>query len=141
MVPVAQIAAGYGSQKGTAVRDHFGEDKALPVVAVEEQGKGTGGTRLRRVLPMQRTRPCMDLYLGSALRTDGHPANLNLHGYIRDWHVQHAQPEDMHLLPRVDRIMPLFKRWTMRTHQEAGASGLLSRGSDSAPNVSPWRKA
>ncbi|MGB6710548.1 MAG: hypothetical protein WBE85_10400, partial [Methylocella sp.] len=42
-----------------------------------------------------------------------------LHLTIHDRQLQHAQPQDVHLLPRVHRVMSLLKRWLMGTHQGA----------------------
>ena len=56
---------------------------------------------------------------GSTVRTDGLPAYLDLVGYVHDRKVQRDQPKGEHLLPRAHRIISLFKRWLMGTHQGA----------------------
>ena len=56
---------------------------------------------------------------GSTVRTDGLPAYLDLAGYDHDRKVQRNQPKGEHLLPRAHRVISLFKRWLMGTHQGA----------------------
>ena len=38
---------------------------------------------------------------------------------MHDRHVQRRQPEGVHLLPRVHRVVSLLKRWLLGTHQGA----------------------
>src|ERR1700674_3475244 len=46
-------------------------------------------------------------------------AYLDLVGYVHDRKVQRDQPKGEHLLPRAHRVISLFKRWLMGTHQGA----------------------
>ena len=120
---IVEVDETYWGTEEKGVIGRFTEDKALIVVAVEEQGKGMGRIRLRRIPDATRATLhgfiAQSVDLGSTVRTDGLPAYLNLQGYIHDRQVQRAQPEDVHLLPRVHRVMSLLKRWLMGTHQGA----------------------
>ena len=56
---------------------------------------------------------------GNTVRTDGLPAYIGLKGYSHDRQIQKHQPPGEHLLPRVHRVVSLFKRWFLGTHQGA----------------------
>lgn len=108
-------------EKGALGR--FTEDKALIIVAAETDGKGIGRIRLRRIPDVTRATLhgfiAQSIEAGSTIRTDGLYACLDMQGYVHERQVQRKQPEDVHLLPRVHRVMSLFKRWLMGTHQGA----------------------
>jgi transposase-like protein len=110
-----------GEEKGTIGR--LTEHKALIVVGAEEDGKGIGRIRLRRILDL--TKPSLHGFVvqaiqpGSTVRTDGLPAYMGLEGYVHDRQVQRHQPEGEHLLPLVHRVVSLLKRWLLGTHQGA----------------------
>jgi len=110
-----------GEEKGVVGR--LTEDKALIVVAAEEDGKGIGRIRLRRIA--DTTRVSLHGFIaesiepGSTVRTDGLNAYLGLVGYVHDRQVQRRQPEGEHLMPRVHRVISLLKRWLLGTHQGA----------------------
>ena len=110
-----------GEEEGVAGR--LTEEKALIMVAAEEDGKGIGRIRLRRVLDLTRTTLhgfiAQSIDLGSTVRTDGLNAYLEMVGYVHDRQVQRRQPEGEHLLPRVHRVVSLLKRWLLGTHQGA----------------------
>jgi ISXO2-like transposase domain/Transposase zinc-ribbon domain len=97
--------------------------KALIAVAAEENGRGIGRIRLRQIFSPDRT--SLHTFIresiepGSAVKTDGDPAYQNLKDYWHQPEVQRRQPEGVHLLPRVHRVISLFKRWLMGTHQGA----------------------
>jgi transposase-like protein len=99
------------------------EDKALIAVAVEEDRDGIGRIRLHRIPNLTRATLhdfiAQSIEPGSTVRTDGLPAYLDLAGYDHDRKVQRNQPEGEHLLPRAHRVISLFKRWLMGTHQGA----------------------
>ena len=90
-------------------------DKAIIVVAAEEDGRSIGRIRLARIPDLTRAslhgfiteaiEPC------SIVRTDGLRAYKDLNGYTHDRQVQRLQPEGEHLLPRVHRVVSLLKRW------------------------------
>jgi transposase-like protein len=113
-----------GEEDGVIGRQTY--DKALIVVAAEQDGKGIGRIRMGRVPNL--TKRTLHGFIaenvdpGSAVRTDGLHAYRGLDGYIHDPRVQ-SRPEDAdHLLPMVHRVISLFKRWLLGTHQ--GAIGL-----------------
>lgn len=109
-----------GNEEGASGR--FTVTKALILVAAEVDGAGIGRVRLQRVQDASRGSlhgfigHCVEA--GSTVRTDGLPAYLGLKGYVHDRQIQRSQPED-HLLPRVHRVVSLFKRWMLGTHQGA----------------------
>lgn len=99
-------------------------DKALIIVAAEQDGQGIGRVRLQRIPDVTHT----TLYAfiaqtvepGSTVRTDGLNAYLGLPGYIHDRRVQGPNPQAAgKLLPRVHRVVALLKRWLLGTHQGA----------------------
>lgn len=98
-------------------------DKALIVVAAEQDGSGIGRIRVRWIPDL--TSASLHGFIaqaiepGSTVRTDGLPAYLGLEGYTHDRGVQRHQPDGEHLLPRVHRVVSLLKRWMMGTHQGA----------------------
>jgi len=105
------------------------EEKALIVVAAEEDGAGIGRIRMRRIATPDRAnlhgfiRAVIEP--GSTVRTDGLQAYRRLTGYRHDRQVQRRQPPDEHLLPRVHRVISLLKRWLLGTHQGAVAQDYL----------------
>jgi len=116
-----------GEEKGVVGR--LTQDKALIVVAAEEDGAKIGRIRLRRIPDL--TKDSLHRFIGdfvdpgSTIRTDGLSAYLGLEGYAHDRQVQRRQPEGEHLLPRVHRVVSLLKRWMMGTHQGAIAQDYL----------------
>jgi len=99
------------------------EEKALIIVAAEEDGQGIGRIRLRRIPDL--TKASLHGFIGQAVepgstvRTDGWKSYLGLDGYIHDRQIQRHQTEGEHLLPRVHRAVSLLKRWMLGTHQGA----------------------
>lgn len=110
-----------GDEEGVVGR--LTEEKAMIIVAAEEDGKGIGRVRLRRIPDM--TKASLHGFIGLAVEpgstviTDGLPAYLGMDGYIHDRRVQRHQPKGEHLLPRVHRVVSLLKRWLLGTHQGA----------------------
>ncbi len=98
-------------------------EKALIVVAAEEDGRGIGRIRLRRIPDLSQASLhgfiAQAIEPGSTVRTDGLNAYLGLEGYTHDRRVQRRQPEGERLLPRVHRVVSLLKRWLLGTHQGA----------------------
>ena len=97
--------------------------KAIIAVAAEENGRGIGRIRLRQIFSPDRT--SLHTFIresiepGSTVKTDGYEAYKALKDYLHQPEVQRRQPEGVHLLPRVHRVISLFKRWLMGTHQGA----------------------
>jgi transposase-like protein len=113
----------YWGSEEKGVRGRQTEEKALVIVAAEEEGRGIGRIRLGRIPDL--TKASLHGFIGravepgSTVRTDGLPAYLGLSGYTHQRHVQLAQPDGEHLLPRVHRVVSLLKRWLWGTHQGA----------------------
>jgi transposase-like protein len=110
-----------GEEKGVVGR--LTEEKALIAVAAEEDGKGIGRIRLRRIADASRVSLhgfiAESIEPGSTVRTDGLNSYLGLAGYVHDPQIQRRQPKGEHLLPRVHRVVSLLKRWLLGTHQGA----------------------
>ena len=110
-----------GPEEGVVGRQT--QDKALIAIAAQEDGKGIGRVRLRRI--PDASRQSLHGFIGQSVepgntvRTDGWDAYLGLPGYTHDRQVQRHQPEGEHLLPRVQRVVSLLKRWLRGTHQGA----------------------
>jgi transposase-like protein len=98
-------------------------NKALIVVAAQQDGKGIGRIRMRCIPDL--TKATLHGFIadaivpGSTVRTDGLPAYMGLDSYVHDRKVQRQQKEGDHLLPRVHRVISLLKRWLLGTHQGA----------------------
>lgn len=113
-----------GSEGGT--RGRLTENKALIVVAAQEDGKGVGRIRMRRVRDASAASliPFVEdsIERGSIVHTDGWLGYEPLEGrgyrhqitFLRD---MKESPSD--LLPRVHRVISLLKRWLMSAHQGA----------------------
>lgn len=110
-----------GNEEGVVGR--LTEEKALIIVAAEENGKGIGRIRLRRISDMSKESLHgfiqQALEPGSTVITDGWNAYRGMDGYNHNRQVQRHQPEGEHLLPRVHRVVSLLKRWLLGTHQGA----------------------
>jgi len=99
-------------------------DKALVLVAVQEDGRRIGRIRLRRVTELTKAtvREFVEEVVegGSVLRTDGLNVYQGLAGYVHEPVVVKKQAEDAStVLPRVHRVASLLKRWLLGTHQGA----------------------
>jgi transposase-like protein len=99
-------------------------EKTLIVVAAQQDHRGTGRIRLRRIADASAS--SLEAFVldsiepGSTVRTDGWPAYafLGTHGYIHDILVHRGKGESAsQLLPRVHRVVSLLKRWLLGTHQ------------------------
>jgi transposase-like protein len=102
------------------------EAKALIVVAAQEDGMGIGRIRMRQIA--NASAECLHSFVkdfiapGSVVHTDGWRgyAGLGAQGYTHEVTVLRGKKESAsELLPRVHRIVSLFKRWRMGTHQGA----------------------
>jgi transposase-like protein len=112
----------WGADEGDVIGRQT-EDKALVVVAAQENGKGIGRIRLRCIPDL--TKATLHGFIresiapASTVRTDGLHAYMGLDGYIHERQVQRHQEKGVHLLPRVHRVISLLKRWLLGTHQGA----------------------
>lgn len=119
---LVEVDETYWGGKETGVAGRLTHDKALIIVAAEEDGQGIGRVRLRRIPDFNRQTLhgfiAESVEPGSTVRTDGLNAYRELQGYVHDRQVQ-RKAEDEHLLPRVHRVVSLLKRWLLGTHQGA----------------------
>ncbi len=126
---VVEIDETYWGGKEEGAIGRLTQDKAMIMIAAEEDGAGIGRIRMRRVSDLAKDR--LHGFIrdfvepGSTIRTDGLPAYMGLDGYTHDRQVQRRLPEGEHLLPRVHRVVSLLKRWMMGTHQGAIAQDYL----------------
>lgn len=116
----------YWGAKEPGVVGRLTHQKALLLVAAEEDGRGIGRIRMRRIPDLSKESLhgfiAQVIEPGSQVRTDGLNAYRGLKGYVHDRRVQGHLDKDEHLLPRVHRVVSLLKRWLLGTHQ--GAVGL-----------------
>jgi transposase-like protein len=113
-----------GLEEGT--RGRGTESKALIAVVAEQDGRGIGRIRMRRI-PDASARSLVSFVEesvepGSVVHTDGWLGYepLQAHGYTH--HVtflRDKQKSPSELLPRVHRVVSLLKRWLLGTHQGA----------------------
>jgi transposase-like protein len=113
-----------GLEEGSPGRRNL--EKALVVVAAQEDGPGTGRIRMRRIanasgenlLPFVRESAAP----GSVIHTDGWPGyhSLASNGFVHDITIVKGNKKTAsELLPRVHQAISLLKRWLMGTHQGA----------------------
>lgn len=120
---VVEVDETYWGADEEGVVGRLTEDKAIIIVATEENGTGIGRIRLRHIPDV--TKASLHGFIadaiepGSTVRTDGLNVYMGLEGYVHDRHVQRRQPEGVHLLPSVHRVVSLLKRWLLGTHQGA----------------------
>ena len=102
------------------------EDKAIVVVAAEEDGRGIGRIRLRRVPDVSGDSLHAlieeSVIPGSVVHTDGWKGydNIAKKNYIHKVTILSQSDEPAHkLMPRVHLVASLLKRWLLGTHQGA----------------------
>jgi transposase-like protein len=127
---VIEVDEAYGGSEESGVRGRQVVKKALIIVAAQADGKGIGRIRLRHIPDTDRTTLhgfiVQSIEPGSTVVTDGLQAYRELGDYVHDRQIQKHQPADAeHLLPRVHRVISLFKRWLLGTHQGAIAHEYL----------------
>jgi transposase-like protein len=116
-----------GEEKGVVGRQT--ETKAIVIVAAELDGNGMGRIRMQRIADL--TKDTLHAFIsksikpGSMVRTDGLNAYMGLNDYQHDRQIQRDQAPGEHLLPHVHRVLSLFKRWVLGTHQGAIAQDHL----------------
>lgn len=113
-----------GLEEGVAGRET--EQKALVAIAAEENGKGIGRIRLRRIPDASKSslQPFVlaSVEPGSLIHTDGWEGygDLEALGYQRKVTVLRRSKKKAHvLMPRVHIVASLLKRWIIGTHQGA----------------------
>jgi transposase-like protein len=101
-------------------------DKALVVVAAQEDGPGIGRIRMRQIITASAANlmPFVEESVepGSVIHTDGWQGYLPLErkGYEHEVTVvTHKKKTASELLPRVHLVVSLLKRWLTGTHQGA----------------------
>jgi transposase-like protein len=113
-----------GLEEGVHGRETF--KKALVAIAAQEDGKGIGRIRMRRIpdASAESLLPFVESAVepGGVIHTDSWRgyAGLETKGYGHKVTVlkrSKASPSD--LLPRVHRVASLLKRWILGTHQGA----------------------
>jgi transposase-like protein len=111
-----------GLEKGKRGRQT--ETKAIVAVAAEENGKGIGRIRLRRVndVSADSLLPFVQgaVVPGATVHTDGWSgyAGLTAAGYKHHITVISEGPYPAHeVMPRVHNVAALLKRWLLGTHQ------------------------
>ena len=111
-----------GQEEGVTGR--LTHDKALIIIAAQEDGLGLGRIRLARIPDV--TQATLHGFIaqavepGAVVRTDGLKAYLGLVGYHHERRVRGPDPKAAaQLLPRVHLVASLLKRWLMGTHQGA----------------------
>ncbi len=112
------------SEKG--LRGRKKEKKVLVVVAVQEDGKGTGRVRMSRIedASADSLEPFIEesIVPGSVVHTDGWEgyAGLKKKGYKHEVTVLTGKKESaFELLPRVHHVVGLLKTWLAGTHHGA----------------------
>jgi transposase-like protein/ribosomal protein L37AE/L43A len=111
-----------GPEEGVIGR--LAHDKALVLVAAQEDGSRIGRIRLQRVTALTKAsvRRFVEQAIepGSVLRTDGLNVYQGLAGYDHRPVIVKKQAADAStVLPRVHRVASLLKRWLLGTHQGA----------------------
>lgn len=111
-----------GVEEGVRGREMVG--KALVAVAAEQDGRGIGRIRLRRI--EDASAASLEAFLeeaiapGALVHTDGWEgyAGLRKKGYRHKITELRGRPQlASKLLPRVHRVASLLKRWLLGTHQ------------------------
>jgi len=111
-----------GEKPGKRGRGAYG--KALVIVAAEVKGKAIGRIRLKRVVDatayiLESTiKETVDA--GSILRTDAWPGynKVDRFGYTQEI-IRKEKDLGENLLPKVNRVVSLLKRWLLGTYQGA----------------------
>lgn len=120
---LVEVDETYWGGREEGVKGRFTEDKAIIVVAAEEDGPGIGRIRLRRVDDV--TKETLQRFIGdsvepgSTVNTDGLKSYLGLEAHAHRRDVQRKMKKNEHALSRAHRLVSLLKRWLLGTHQGA----------------------
>jgi transposase-like protein len=126
---VVEVDETYWGSEEPGVIGRLSYDKALIIVAAQEDGPGIGRIRMRNVPDL--TKASLHGFIreavepGSTVRTDGLNAYVGLKGYHHDRQFQDEQPPGEHLMPRVHKVVSLLKRWLLGTHHGSVGSDHL----------------
>jgi transposase-like protein len=108
------------------LRGRLIEQKALIVIAAQEDGTGIGRIRMRQIADAsaQTLEPFLldSIERGGVLHTDGWSgySGVTAQGYVHEVTIiKRSNKTASELLPRVHRVISLLKRWLMGTHQGA----------------------
>lgn len=121
-----EVDEAYWGASESTVRGREIEKKALIVIAAEEDGKGIGRIRMRRIAQASTTN--LEGFVadviepGSVIHTDGWEGYVGLEGigYMHEVTVlSKSKKSASELLPRVHRVVALLKNWLRGTHQGA----------------------
>jgi len=113
-----------GQEEGLTGRQR--EEKALIVVAAQEDGRGIGRIRMRQI--PDASAKSLGAFLreaiqpGTVIHTDGWRgySGATAQGFVHEVTKLHKYMEPAsELLPRVHRVISLLRRWLMGTHQGA----------------------
>lgn len=108
------------------LRGRLTETKSLIIMAVQENGKGIGRIRMRRILDASAL--SLESFMlesvapGSVVHTDGWRgySGTTAKGYVHEVTIiKRSKQTASELLPRVHLVCSLLKRWLMGTHQGA----------------------
>ena len=113
-----------GAEEGVHGRET--ENKAIVAIAAEEDGRGIGRIRLRRIADASADslHPFVELSVipGAVIHTDRWPAynGIEAKGYTHKVTIMSRHDEPAHqLMPRVHQVASLLKRRLLGTHQGA----------------------
>jgi hypothetical protein len=127
---IVEVDETYWGSLETGVIGRLTHDKALIIVAVEEDGDGIGRIRMKRIPDLMGASIhqfiSQSIQPGSTIRTDGLRAYNGQVAYIHTPVVQ-RDPKTGVGLNRVHRVIALLKRWLLGTQRRRGfrAFGLL----------------
>ncbi len=111
-----------GHEEGVSGRKT--KTKSIVVIAAEEKGRGIGRIRLQRIPDVSAARliPFLQEAVrpGSVIHTDGWGGynDIQAKGYTHKvTDIDRSEQLAHELMPRVDRVAVLIKRWILGTHQ------------------------
>jgi transposase-like protein len=123
---VVEVDETYWGSEEANVRGRQAENKALVVIAAQEDGEGIGRIRMRRIpdASADSLTPFIEEAIepGSVVHTDGWIGydRLKGKGYRhRITFLKGRKESASELLPRVHLVASLLKRWLLGTHQGA----------------------
>lgn len=127
---VVEVDETYWGGEEVGVRGRGARNKALIVIAAQEDGKRIGRIRMRRIPDFSRE--SLHGFIGDAVEpgstvcTDGLNSYLEMDGYKHKRRIQGSDSaRSIKLLPRVHQVASLLKRWLLGTHQGAVGNDML----------------